>query len=151
MQIRNGRALLTAALMAGAVAVAGAQAAKPAQKMPSGKRPRVFFVEPKNGATVASPVHMKFGIENYEIAAVPAGDVKESRPAVGHYHIGVDTNCLPPNTVIPKASPWVHFGDGKSEFDLQLPPGKHKIALQVGDDQHKTVPGLCSTITVNVS
>jgi hypothetical protein len=149
MRRTKGRSLLAAAMIAGAVAAAGAQAAKPAPK-PTGKHARVFFIEPKNGATVTSPVHMKFGIENFEIAAVPQGDVKESRPAVGHFHVGVDTTCLPANTVIPKAAPWVHFGDGKSEFDLQLPPGKHKIALQIGDDLHKTIAGLCTTITVNV-
>jgi Domain of unknown function (DUF4399)/Family of unknown function (DUF6130) len=144
----TARALLAAALMAGTAAGAGAQGASTAKK--ANAKPRVFFVEPKNGASVTSPVHMKFGVANYEIAAVPAGDVKESRPAVGHYHIGVDTTCLPPGTVIPKASPWVHFGDGKSEFDLQLPPGKHKITLQLGDDLHKTIAGLCTTITLNI-
>jgi len=34
-------------------------------------KPRIFFIEPKNNATVKSPVHLKFGIENYKIAAVP--------------------------------------------------------------------------------
>jgi len=57
-------------------------------------KPRIFFIEPKNGATVKSPVHLKFGIENYKIAAVPEGDVKTARPDVGHYHVGVDTGCL---------------------------------------------------------
>jgi Domain of unknown function (DUF4399)/Family of unknown function (DUF6130) len=149
MQKTMVSALLTAALIAGTAAGVGAQAAKTGSKSKA-KRPRVFFVEPKNGATVTSPVHMKFGIANYEIAPVPPGDVKESRPAVGHYHIGVDTTCLLPNTVIPKASPWVHFGDGKSEFDLQLPAGRHKVVLQLGDDLHKTIAGLCTTISVNV-
>lgn len=36
---------------------------------------------------------------------------------------------------------WVHFGDGKSEFDTQLTPGKPKLALQLGDDLHNTMPG----------
>jgi len=53
--------------------------------------------------------------------------------------------------VIPKAAPWVHFGDGKNEIDMQLPPGKHTLVLQIGDDKHTTLPGLCSTITVTVS
>jgi len=149
MRIMNEQTLLAAAMVAAAVAVTGAQAAKPSTKA-TGKAPRVFFIEPKAGATVTSAVHMKFGIANYQIAAVPPGDVKETRPGVGHYHVGVDTNCLPANTVIPKAAPWVHFGDGKSDFDLQLPPGKHKIALQLGDDLHKTIRGLCTTTTVNV-
>src|SRR5262249_42734970 len=142
-------ALLALTMVTAFGVVVAAQAKKPTPKA-AANRPRVFFIEPKTGATVTSPVHMKFGAENFQIAAVPEGDVKQSRPKLGHYHIGVDTNCLPPNTVIPKAAPWVHFGDGKSEFDLQLPPGKHKIALQIGDDLHKTLPRLCSTITLTV-
>jgi len=45
---------------------------------------------------------------------------------------------------------WVHFGDGKSECDAQLTPGKPKLALQLGDDLHNTMPGNCMMITVNV-
>src|SRR5215475_830168 len=115
------------------------------------KRPRVFFVEPKNNATVTSPVHMKFGAENIEIAAVPQGDVKTARPGVGHYHIGVDVSCLPPGKTIVKGTPqWVHFGDGKNEFDVQLTPGKHKLALQIGDDLHNTLPRTCSMLNLTV-
>ena len=44
----------------------------------------------------------------------------------------------------------LHFGDGKDVFDSQLTPGKHKLALQLGDDLHDTMPGACSVITVNV-
>jgi hypothetical protein len=112
---------------------------------------RVFFVQPQDGATVKSPVHLQFGVENFEIAAVPPGEVETSRMGLGHHHVGVDTECLPPGTVIPKASPWVHFGDGKNEMDMQLEPGTHKLTLQIGDDKHTTIEGLCQTITVNVT
>ena len=122
----------------------------PARVEAQGKT-RIFFVEPKNGATVKSPVHLVFGIENYKIAPVPEGDVKTARPGVGHYHVGVDTGCLKPGETIVKGTPsWIHFGKGDSEIDMQLTPGKHRLALQLGDDLHNTVKGLCSTITVNV-
>lgn len=115
-------------------------------------KPRIFFVSPKNGATVKSPVKLTFGIENYTIAAVPEGDVKTARPGVGHYHVGVDTGCLKPGETIVKGTPsWIHFGKGDSVIDMQLTPGKHRLALQLGDDLHNTVKGLCSTITVNVT
>ena len=118
---------------------------------PAAKRPRVFFIEPKNNATVSSPVHLKFGVENFEIAAVPQGDVKTARPGVGHYHVGIDVSCLAPDTTIVKGTPaWVHFGDGKSEFDVQLTPGKHKLALALADDLHKQLPRLCTTINLTV-
>jgi len=118
-------------------------------KAPAAKRARVFFVEPKNGATVTSPAHLKFGSSGIEIAAVTAGEVTKSRPGVGHYHVRVDEACLAPGKTIVKGTPsWVHLGDGKTEMDMQLTPGKHKLSLQIGDDLHNTMPGLCSTITV---
>ena len=115
-------------------------------------KPRIFFVEPKNGATVKSPVHLKFGIENYKIAAVPDGDVKTARAGVGHYHVGVGTGCLPSGKTIVKGTPsWIHLGKGDSDMDMQLTPGRHRLSLQLGDDLHNTVKGLCSTITVTVT
>jgi hypothetical protein len=152
--------LATAALMFGLTACGGEtpppqpaaeSTSAPAAAAPASSEPRVFFVEPKDGATVTSPVHLKFGIENYEIAAVPPGTVETARPGMGHHHVGVDTDCLPPGTAIPKAAPWVHFGTGTSEIDMQLPPGPHKLALEIGDDQHRTQPGLCTTINITVS
>ena len=122
-----------------------------AQAPNAGKKPRVFFIEPKDGATVSSPVHMKFGSEGIEIAAVPPGDVTTVRPRKAHYHVGIDQDCLPPGQTIVKGTPsWVHFGDGKDVFDSQLTPGKHKLALQLGDDLHNTLPNTCTVITVNV-
>jgi Domain of unknown function (DUF4399) len=117
------------------------------------EQPRVFFVEPKDGATVTSPLHMKFGSEGIEIAAVPPGELTKAqvRKGVAHYHVGIDQSCLPPGQNIVKGTPsWVHFGDGKDVFDSQLTPGEHKLALQLGDDLHDTMPGACQEITVTV-
>lgn len=111
---------------------------------------KVFFMEPKNGATVKSPVKLVFGSEMFTIAPVPPGEVTDVRANTGHFHLGVDTDCLPPGTVIPQANPWVHFGKGTNTIDMQLTPGQHKLAVQAGDDKHATMAGLCETITVNV-
>jgi len=140
--------LLAIILAASFSAVIAAQA--PAAKQ-AAKKPRVFFIEPKNNATVSSPVHMKFGSEGIEIAAVPPGDITTTRAGKAHYHVGIDQACLAPGKTIVKGTPsWVHFGDGKDVFDSQLTPGKHKLALQLGDDLHNTLPGTCQVITVNV-
>jgi len=115
-------------------------------------KPRVFFVEPKNNAAVKSPVHLKFGVENYKIAAVPDGTVETARPGVGHFHVGVDVPCVGDGKTIVKGTPsWVHFGKGDSEIDMQLTPGKHTLALQFADDLHNAIKGMCTTITVNVA
>ena len=137
-------ALLVASMTGAAVMAADAD-------KPAAKKPRVFFVEPKNNATVTSPVHLKFGSEGITIAAVPAGEITTVRPGMAHYHLGIDQDCLPPGKNIVKGTPsWVHFGDGKDEIDMQLTPGRHRLALQLGDDLHNTLPGACQMITVTV-
>ena len=138
-------ALLVLILVTGLGVTAGAQ------KKPKKTGVRVFFIEPKNNATVTSPVHMQFGSQGIQIGAVPPGDVTTARPGIAHYHVGIDEPCLPAGKTIVKGTPsWVHFGDGKNVFDSQLTPGKHKLALQLGDDLHNTLPGACSVITVTV-
>lgn len=114
---------------------------------------RVFFVEPKDGQTVKSDVTLVFGSEgDVKIAAVPPGEITEAdvRPGVAHYHVAVDTPCLPAGEIIPKADPWVHFGSGANTADITLTPGTHMLTVQGGNDQHRTVEGLCETITVTV-
>lgn len=147
MNLRKNIALAALLMIPVAAMLANVQAAQSAAK----KKARVFFIEPKNNATVTSPVHMKFGSDGIEIGAVPPGDLTTARPGIAHYHVGIDQDCLPAGKTIVKGTPsWVHFGDGKSEFDSQLTPGKHKLALQLGDDLHNTLPGTCQVITVNV-
>ena len=118
------------------------------RSQPAGRR--VFFVQPADGATVKSPVMLEFGAEDFQIAAVPQGTLTESRPNLGHCHVAVDADCLPAGTEIPRAAPWVHFGTGNNTIDMQLPPGPHRLTLQIGDDLHRTIEGLCSTISVTV-
>ena len=144
---------VVAASACGGSAPAPAPAAEaPAPAAPAAPARRVFFAEPQNGATVKSPVKLRFGMEGYELSPVPAGTITpdQVRPGVGHHHVGVDMDCLPPGTEIVKGTPsWVHFGTGATEIDMQLTPGTHKLTLQAGDDLHRTIEGLCETITIN--
>jgi hypothetical protein len=145
MRISKRLVLPVLVLVTGLGVYASAQAKKPAAKI------RVFFIEPKDKAIVTSPVHMKFGSEGIEIGAVPPGDITTARPGIAHYHVGIGVSCLPAGKNIIKGTPsWVHFGDGKSEIDMQLPPGRHRLALQLGDDLHNTLPGACQEIAVTV-
>ena len=130
------------------IALAGAGCGQP-EPVPTG--PRAFFIQPADAAAVQSPVRLEFGTEDFRIAAVPQGTITETRPDLGHFHVAIDADCLPPGTEIPMAAPWVHFGDGKNIIDMQLPPGPHRLTLQIGDDLHRTLGGLCSTISVNVN
>ena len=120
---------------------------------------RAFFVTPKNGDTIKPNSKFEFGSEAITIAAVPplpegvttVADA-DVRAATGHYHLGVDTDCVPTGEAIPRgAKEWIHFGKGDKTIEMSLEPGPHKFALQVGDDQHKAVAGLCETINVTVA
>jgi hypothetical protein len=124
---------------------AGAPAAAPAN--------RVFFVSPTNGATIKPMSTIEFGSSGVTVGAVPPGELKpeQVRPNIIHYHIAVDADCLPAGTVIPKADPWVHFGDGKNVIEMSLAPGAHRLTVQAGDDMHRTIAGLCETINVTVA
>ncbi|MFP3947233.1 MAG: DUF4399 domain-containing protein [Longimicrobiales bacterium] len=118
---------------------------------PAGGEPRVFFQQPQQGDTVTSPAQVVFGSENIEIGAVPE-EFDEPREGVVHYHLGYDTECLPPGEVIPEADPWIHFGDGSDSIELEFPePGEYQLSVQAGDDEHRTIEGLCETIEITVA
>ena len=137
-----------------AAPAAAAVAAPPVEthEAHAGGSGRVFFVEPKDGASVKSPVHFEFSAENFTISPVPEGTVEHSRDGMGHFHLGVEGDCLPAGELIPKGTPgWVHFGKGDKTIDMQLAPGAHKFSLQAGDDQHRTVAGLCQTLSITVT
>ena len=128
-----------------ASAPAAAPAAPPAN--------RVFFVSPTNGATIKPVSTIEFGSTGVTVGAVPPGELKpeQVRPNTIHYHIATDADCLPAGTVIPKADPWIHFGDGKKVIEMSLAPGAHRLTVQAGDDMHRTIAGLCETINVTVA
>ena len=151
MAIRVCGALILTASIAVA-ACGGSSSEKPAASTGAGGG-KVFFSEPKDGASVKSPVHIVFGSDRFTIAAVPPGEIAPDavRANTGHFHLGVDTDCLPAGSVIPKANPWVHFGMGNNSIDMQLMPGPHKLVVQAGDDRHATMTGLCETINVTVT
>lgn len=165
MAFRVGGALfLTAAMVGVAACGGGSPESQPASTAAPAAAPaadhaahpgggKVFFAEPKEGASVKSPVHIVFGSDMFTIAAVPPGEIAPEavRANTGHFHLGVDTDCLPAGSVIPKANPWVHFGKGDNTIEMQLTPGPHKLAVQAGDDRHATMTGLCEVINITVT
>jgi hypothetical protein len=121
---------------------------------------KVYFKEPMDGATLSSKSTVKFvfGADNYQISPVPP-EVTDARPDMGHFHLGVNTDCLAPGTTIPKAEEgatpgtagqWIHFGKGTDNIEMALNPGDYKFAVEVGDDLHRAVEGMCETINIKV-
>lgn len=101
------------------------------KRTPSPAGARVYFIEPKNGAEVTSPVAVKFGIEGMEV--VPAGTEKANS---GHHHVLIDTKLTDLGSPIPADDNHKHFGKGQTEATLDLKPGKHTLQLVLGDQNH---------------
>ncbi|HJN44713.1 MAG TPA: DUF4399 domain-containing protein [Vicinamibacterales bacterium] len=151
------RGLLTLAVLATVVACGGgsaesegeavAAAGDDAQSGPS----RVFFVVPRHETAHSTdlPLGLTFGVERFEIGAVPE-TASMPRAGLGHYHLGLNTECLPVGEIIPKADPWIHLGDGSDGLEMQLEAGEYRFTVQMGDDEHRTLEGLCETITVRM-
>jgi hypothetical protein len=111
--------------------------------------PRVFFISPKDGDEVTSPVELRFGAEN--VSVDPVEDPPVVKPDSIHFHVGYDTDCMPPGEIIPKADPWVHFGDGSSTIEVQLDPGTHRLCLQAGDGEHRTLEGAGYSESISIT
>jgi hypothetical protein len=113
---------------------------------------RVFFEYPQDGAEISVdvPLTFEFGSEDFEISPVPE-EVETPRADMGHYHLGVNAECLPVGEVIPQSDPWIHFGDGSNTIEMALEPGTYQFSVQAGDDDHRTLEGLCETISIELA
>jgi uncharacterized protein DUF4399 len=101
-------------------------------RTPAPANAMVYFLSPANGATVSSPVTIRFGLRGMGVA--PAG---VTNPNTGHHHLLVDVDTLPPdNLPIPNDANHRHFGLGQTETELALPPGRHTLQLVLGDALH---------------
>jgi hypothetical protein len=118
-------------LALGASVLAAAAFAQDRQPAPAGAE--VYFIAPRNGATVQGPVTVKFGLKGMGVA--PAG-VKFNN--TGHHHLLVDTDLsdLKLDAPLPASDKVLHFGKGQTETTVTLAPGKHTLELLFADYQH---------------
>jgi hypothetical protein len=93
----------------------------------------VYFIAPHNGATVKSPVTVKFGLKGMGVA--PAGTKFDN---TGHHHLLIDTDFseLKLDAPVPLTDKILHFGKGQTETTVTLTPGKHTLELVFADYLH---------------
>jgi hypothetical protein len=113
--------LMAMALLAGP---ASAQTAAPVGA-------QVYFIEPADGASVKSPVTVKFGLKGMGVAPALV-----EWPGTGHHHLLINRDASPGGSPIPNDPTAVHFGGGQTEAQIPLAPGTHTLLLQLGDYQH---------------
>jgi hypothetical protein len=114
---------------------------------PSPAGAAVYFVDPRDGATIPPKSVIHFGLRNMGVA--PAGS---DRPSSGHHHLLIDTPVPPLNEPIPNDFNHLHFGAGQTEAEVTLIPGDHILQLLLGDKDHipHTPPVISNPIRVKV-
>lgn len=126
-----------------------------AGETPAPEGAEVYFVNLEDGATVASPLKVVFGLSGMGVA--PAGIEKEK---TGHHHLFIDRPPLGEgedgadelDLNIPADENHVHFGGGQTETTVELSPGEHTLQLVLGDKDHipHDPPVTSDVITVTV-
>ncbi|MES2263117.1 MAG: DUF4399 domain-containing protein [Pseudomonadota bacterium] len=106
----------------------------------------VSFVEPADGATVASPFKVKFAVSGMEVK--PAGEIEATS---GHHHLIINGDSLKAGESIPFDETHLHFGKAQTEAEVKLPPGKYRLTMQFANGAHQSYgAGLSKTINVTV-
>lgn len=123
--------VLAAALLLALGAAADHHESSSYERTPAPKDVRLYFISPEDGATVESPVTVRFGLEGMGVA--PAG---VSTQETGHHHLIVDGELPPMGAPIPSNETYRHFGGGQTQTTLELEPGEHTLQLLLGDASH---------------
>ncbi len=125
----------------------GAAIAADLPRSPSPSGAELYFISPQDGATVTSPVTVRFGLKGMGIA--PAGIAMAN---TGHHHLLIDTALPPMDQPVPADDHHVHFGKGQTEATVALTRGVHRLQLLLGDHLHvpHEPPVVSAVITITV-
>jgi hypothetical protein len=103
------------------------------ERSPAPADAAVYFISPTDGATVTSPLKVRFGLSNMGVA--PAGVVMDK---TGHHHLLINTSAddLDLTQPLPATKQVMHFGMGQTEVTLELEAGTHRLQLLLGNHLH---------------
>lgn len=116
-------------------------------RTPSPKGAELYFISPRDGEKVTSPVTVRFGLKGMGVA--PAGI---ALPDTGHHHLLIDAEVPPLGQPIPADNRHIHFGKGQTEAAVALERGPHRLQLLLGDHLHRPhdPPLMSKVITIVV-
>ena len=99
--------------------------------------PKLIVDPPLPGPLVQGRVLIQYRTENVRIVPVFGAGALNVSPRLGHLHITVDD------------LPW-HWADASGEtIDVVgLPPGPHKVLIELADPTHRIITGQAVTFTV---
>jgi hypothetical protein len=150
-QRRDGMTVLIkglAALAAGTVLTmsAFAQSAKevrgpsPYVTIENEPAPKLIVDPPLPDQLVRGLIQIQYRAENVRILPVFGAGALNVSPRVGHLHITVDD--LPWH--------WADASDSNTVDLVGLPPGQHKVLIELVDAAHHVFPGQAVTVTFTV-
>jgi hypothetical protein len=82
----------------------------------------------------------QYRVENVRIVPVFGTGALQASPRIGHLHVIVDD--LP--------WWWADAGDNNTVDIANLPPGQHKVTIQLVDADHNGFPGQSKTVTFTI-
>jgi hypothetical protein len=126
--------LLVVAMVAGVVA-ARAQTSTPASQPP----PKLIVDSPLPDLLARGVVWITWRVDNVNIGPESGKDALNASPRVGHLHIHVDD--------LPWL--WAHMSTAPIDVAL-LPPGPHKIRIELVNAIHQGIPGQSETVTFTI-
>ena len=100
--------------------------------------PKLIVDPPLPGPLARGAVLIPFRVENLRILPVLGAAARNVSPRVGHVHVSVDD--LPWR--------WGHFDDTNTIVVNGLPPGQHKVLIELSDPEHNVFTGQTVTFTV---
>ncbi len=107
-------------------------------------RPSLTIVSPEEGAIVTSPVKVEVEVEN--LTLTKPGQTVDGQ---GGLHVLIRQPCLAPGFQFLPGENTIFVEDGSSEVELDLPPGRHNLCVQVGDGFHVAI-AVFDTVRINV-
>src|SRR5512132_972001 len=138
-----------AAVAAGTVLATGAFAqsarqiggASPYVEIENEPAPKLIVDPPLSGALAQGIFQVQYRVENVRIVPVFGAGALDASPRLGHLHITVDDD-LP--------WWWADASDNNTVDIAGLPPGEHKVKIELVDASHNVFPGQVVTLTFTV-
>jgi hypothetical protein len=93
----------------------------------------VSFLEPADGASVASPFKVRFAVNGMEVK--PAGEMAAK---TGHHHLLINAEPVKSGEPVPFDDKHLHFGKGQTEAEVKLPPGNYVLSMQFANGAHQS-------------
>jgi hypothetical protein len=145
--LATSAALGTVALLAAGPGLATGAFAQSAKDVPNSSQLAPIANEPAPKLTVSAPLPealargvaiVPYRVENLRILPVIGADALKLSPRVGHLHVTL--NDLPWH--------WADFSGTNSIIVAPLPPGTHKLLIEVADPEHRVIAAQTVTFTV---